>query len=68
MSGVDVGIALIGGDDFDRDCVLDVEDIAATVKFVLSAPPMAVNSVIVEPRNQMYGDLTAMGAEYLKNT
>lgn len=49
-----------------RNCYLDPKDVADAVLYALKAPPhVGVNEVLIEPRDQMYGDPTSMdcGAE-----
>lgn len=64
--GVGIGEVIGGkgfdfGNDADRCSVLDVEDVAASVMFALRAPRwVGVNEICVEPRDQMYGDPTAV--------
>jgi len=69
--GVKIG-AKIGGTDSEfeatcakdastRNCYLDPEDIAQAVMYALTAPGhVGVNEVLVEPRDQMFGDPTSM--------
>jgi NADP-dependent 3-hydroxy acid dehydrogenase YdfG len=64
-----VGVAIgskIGGEEFDestRNSYLDAADIASAVKYAITAPGhVGVNEILIEPRDQMYGDPTSMGA------
>ncbi|KAF4661699.1 hypothetical protein FOZ61_003033 [Perkinsus olseni] len=59
--GVTIGKTIDGGGD--RNAVLDVSDIVDAGVFALTAPPhVGVNEILIEPRNQMYGDPTAINA------
>ncbi|EER17705.1 oxidoreductase, putative [Perkinsus marinus ATCC 50983] len=57
--GVTIGKTIDGGGD--RNAVLDVSDVVDMGVFALTAPAhVGVNEILVEPRNQMYGDPTAI--------
>jgi len=57
--GVSIGQTI--GTGADRATYLDVEDVAAAVLYaVLSPAHVGVHEVLVEPRDQMFGDPTAM--------
>jgi len=65
-----VGVAIgekVGGtnwsasDSASRSAVLDSEDVAEAVLYALTAPAhVGVNEVLIEPRDQMFGDPTSM--------
>jgi len=58
--GVSIG-TLCGGADPDANSVLAVEDVADAVLFALGAKPsVAVNTILIEPRDQMWGDPTSL--------
>lgn len=61
-----VGIGKVVGDlagGGDRNFVLDPEDVANAVVYAVTAPPhVGVHEILIEPRDQMFGDPTAMGA------
>ena len=65
MSFGDIG-KKIGGEEFDeatRNSYLDPSDIAEAVKYAIKSPGhVGVNEILIEPRDQMYGDPTSMGA------
>lgn len=57
-TGVAIGKTISG----DRNSVLDVADIASAVIYALTAPPhVGVHEMLVEPRDQQFGDPTALG-------
>lgn len=59
---VGVKIGDVVGAGFDRPSVLDPEDVAAAVLFAVTAPDhVGMHEILIEPRDQMYGDPTAMG-------
>ncbi|KAF4659006.1 hypothetical protein FOL47_007762 [Perkinsus chesapeaki] len=59
--GVTIGKTIDGGGD--RNSVLDVSDIVDAGIFALTAPAhVGVNEILIEPRDQMYGDPTAINA------
>lgn len=56
-----VGIGKVVGEGGDRNAVLDPEDIANAVVYAVTAPPhVGVHEILIEPRDQMFGDPTAM--------
>merc|ERR1719215_972239 len=58
--GVTVGVKV--GEGFDRGSFLDPEDVAASIVYALTDPHhIGVHEILIEPRDQMYGDPTAMG-------
>lgn len=63
--GVSIG-AKIGGEDFKADSegrsfYLDPEDVADVVMYALKAPAhVGVHELLIEPRDQMWGDPTSM--------
>merc|ERR1711971_763832 len=61
--GVAIGQKVGGGDGdaFDQNSVLNAKDIADAVKYALTAPPhVGVNEILIEPRDQMFGDPTSL--------
>lgn len=66
--GVSIG-AKIGGEDFKNDSagrssVLDPEDVADVVMYALKAPAhVGVHELLIEPRDQMWGDPTSLGVK-----
>jgi len=58
--GVKIGEKI--GKGAERSSVLDPEDIASAVLYALTAPKhVGVHEILIEPRDQMFGDPTAMG-------
>jgi len=60
--GVGIG-KVVGGEgaDRDRNMVLDPADVASAVIYAVTAPPhVGVHEILIEPRDQMFGDPTAM--------
>lgn len=56
-----VGIGKVVGEGGDRNAVLDPEDVANAVVYAVTAPPhVGVHEILIEPRDQMFGDPTAM--------
>ncbi|EOD09228.1 hypothetical protein EMIHUDRAFT_452872 [Emiliania huxleyi CCMP1516] len=56
--GVSIGEKIAG----ERNSVLDVADIASAVLYALTAPAhVGVHELLIEPRDQMWGDPTALG-------
>lgn len=59
--GVTVG-AVVGGGDVGPSC-LDAKDIADAVLYAYTAPAhVGVHEILIEPRDQMFGDPTSMNA------
>lgn len=59
---VGVEIGEIVGKGFDRGSILDAEDVASAIVYALTAPAhVGVHEILIEPRDQMYGDPTSMG-------
>ncbi len=66
--GVTIG-KKIGGEDFNpsdesvRNFYLDPKDIADAVLYAVQAPGhVGVNEILIEPRDQMYGDPTSLNS------
>jgi len=61
--GVGIGKVVGGeGEDRDRNMVLDPADVANAVIYAVTAPShVGVHEILIEPRDQMFGDPTAMG-------
>lgn len=58
--GVEIGEVV--GKGFDRGSVLDPEDIASAIVYALTLPEhIGLHEILIEPRDQMFGDPTAMG-------
>lgn len=58
--GVTVGVKV--GEGFDRGSFLDADDVADSIVYAITAPQhIGVHEILIEPRDQMYGDPTAMG-------
>jgi len=56
--GVNIGKVISG----DRTAVLDPADIASAVIYAVTAPAhVGVHEILIEPRDQQFGDPTAMG-------
>lgn len=56
-----VGIGKVVGDGSGKEFVLDPEDVASAVIYAVTAPPhVGVHEILIEPRDQMFGDPTAM--------
>lgn len=63
-SKIGVTIGTVVGDGFDRAAILDPEDVASAVVWAVTAPRHAgVTEVVIEPRDQMFGDPTAVNME-----
>lgn len=59
--GVAIGEKIGGDGAFDQNSVLNTQDIADAVKYALTAPPhVGVNEILIEPRDQMFGDPTSL--------
>lgn len=59
--GVSIGQKI--GTGGDRGTFLDVEDIAKAVLYALTAPAhVGVHEILIEPRDQMFGDPTSVNA------
>eukprot|EP00929_Paragymnodinium_shiwhaense_P023889 TRINITY_DN1484_c0_g1_i2.p1 TRINITY_DN1484_c0_g1~~TRINITY_DN1484_c0_g1_i2.p1 ORF type:complete len:300 (+),score=60.57 TRINITY_DN1484_c0_g1_i2:71-901(+) len=59
--GVTIGQTI--GKGADRTSFLDVEDIAKAVLYALTAPDhVGVHEILIEPRDQMFGDPTSVNA------
>lgn len=59
---VGVEIGKVVGEGFDRASVLDPEDVASTILYSLTLPAhVGMHEILIEPRDQMFGDPTAMG-------
>lgn len=59
--GVTIGVQV--GQGFDRASILDPKDVASAVMYAVLCPPhVGVHEIVVEPRDQMFGDPTAMNA------
>lgn len=63
--GVQIG-CLVGGETIDseaaRNAVLDAQNVAEAVFYAITVPQhVGVNEILIEPRDQMFGDPTAMG-------
>lgn len=57
-----VGIGKVVGDGGVREMVLDPEDVASAVVYAVTAPAhVGIHELLIEPRDQMFGDPTAMG-------
>jgi len=57
--GVTIGEKISG----DRSAVLDVEDVANAVVYAVTAPPhVGVHEILIEPRDQMFGDPTSLNS------
>jgi NADP-dependent 3-hydroxy acid dehydrogenase YdfG len=57
--GVSIGQKV--GTGSDRSSVLDPQDIASAVLYAVSAPEhVGIHEILIEPRDQMFGDPTAM--------
>ena len=55
--GVGIGEVISG----DRASVLDPDDVASAVVYAVAAPAhVGVHEMLIEPRDQMFGDPTAM--------
>ena len=71
--GVEIGVKIGGGTTADglwteqdalekRSSYLDPADVAASVMYCLTAPKhVGVHEILIEPRDQMWGDPTSMG-------
>jgi NADP-dependent 3-hydroxy acid dehydrogenase YdfG len=60
---VGVAIGKVVGDGADKASVLDASDVADVVVFAATAPAhVGMHEVLVEPRDQMFGDPTAMNS------
>jgi len=60
-SKVGVAIGKVVGDGGDKSSVLDASDVADVVVYAATAPRhVGMHEVLVEPRDQMFGDPTAM--------
>merc|ERR1719491_934939 len=56
-----VAIGKVVGDGGDRASVLDPEDIGAAVVYAVTAPAhVGIHELLIEPRDQMFGDPTAI--------
>eukprot|EP00928_Gymnodinium_smaydae_P087467 TRINITY_DN71726_c0_g1_i1.p1 TRINITY_DN71726_c0_g1~~TRINITY_DN71726_c0_g1_i1.p1 ORF type:complete len:312 (-),score=73.49 TRINITY_DN71726_c0_g1_i1:91-1026(-) len=59
---VGVEIGQVVGDGFDRGSVLDAQDVASAIVYALTLPQhIGMHEMLIEPRDQMFGDPTAMG-------
>lgn len=59
---VGVQIGEVVGKGFDRGSVLDPEDIANAIVYAVTLPGhVGLHEILIEPRDQMFGDPTAMG-------
>merc|ERR1712194_374906 len=59
--GVTIGVKVGAG--APREFYLDPEDVAASVLYAVCAPAhVGLHEMVIEPRDQMYGDPTAMGS------
>jgi len=59
-----VGVAIgdTVGKGFDRCSVLDPEDVASAIVYAVTLPKhVGMHEMLIEPRDQMFGDPTAMG-------
>lgn len=61
--GVTVGQTIGTGTEKGDPSVLDVEDIASAVLYAVTAPAhVGVHEILIEPRDQMFGDPTSVSA------
>merc|ERR1712190_601314 len=59
---VGVTIGTIVGEGFDRGSILDPSDVASAIVYAVSLPDhVGMHEMLIEPRDQMFGDPTAMG-------
>eukprot|EP00746_Dinoflagellata_sp_MGD_P125528 gnl/MRDRNA2_/MRDRNA2_60289_c0_seq1.p1 gnl/MRDRNA2_/MRDRNA2_60289_c0~~gnl/MRDRNA2_/MRDRNA2_60289_c0_seq1.p1 ORF type:complete len:313 (+),score=38.90 gnl/MRDRNA2_/MRDRNA2_60289_c0_seq1:70-1008(+) len=59
---VGVSIGEVVGTGFDRGSILDPSDVADAIVYAVTLPQhVGMHEMLVEPRDQMYGDPTAMG-------
>lgn len=50
------------GANFDRNSILDPEDVASAIVYALTLPEhIGLHEMLIEPRDQMFGDPTALG-------
>jgi len=60
---VGVAIGKVIGDGADRASYLDPADIGAAVVYAVTSPAhVGIHELLIEPRDQMFGDPTAMGS------
>eukprot|EP00933_Yihiella_yeosuensis_P020005 TRINITY_DN16130_c4_g1_i1.p1 TRINITY_DN16130_c4_g1~~TRINITY_DN16130_c4_g1_i1.p1 ORF type:complete len:308 (+),score=57.32 TRINITY_DN16130_c4_g1_i1:82-1005(+) len=58
--GVTIGKTV--GEGFDRGSVLDPQDVANAIVYAVTLPHhIGMHEILIEPRDQMFGDPTAMG-------
>lgn len=58
--GVTIGETV--GTGFDRGSILDAQDVADAIVYAVTLPDhIGMHEILIEPRDQMYGDPTAMG-------
>merc|ERR1712146_646864 len=58
--GVEIGVVV--GTGFDRASFLDAEDVASAILYAVTLPPhIGMHEMLIEPRDQMFGDPTALG-------
>lgn len=59
---VGVVIGEMVGKGFDRGSILDAEDVASAIVHAVTLPGhVGMHEILIEPRDQMFGDPTAMG-------
>merc|ERR1712039_90708 len=59
---VGVSIGEVVGTGFERGSILDPADVASCIVYALTLPGhVGMHEMLVEPKDQMFGDPTAMG-------